>query len=275
MRRLSRSPVLAPSESAPAPGGDAVTLSRVTKRFPALAWPAVDAVDLSIARGEFFTLIGPSGGGKSTLLRVLAGLLQPDAGTVSVLGQAPAELSRAKQLGWVPQSAALLPWRTVLDNVRLPTQVNRAAGTLSARDPRALLAQLRLAHAEGMLPAQLSGGMRQRVAIARAFSIGPRLLLMDEPFAGLDELTREEVALMLLELWETERPTVVFVTHSVTEAVMLSDRVAVMGHGRLSAVLDIGLPRPRPRGTEEAPRFHQLVAELRARLREGLDAPVA
>jgi len=258
------------------PGGDEdrIIFSGVTKKFPAMAWPALDQVDLSITRGSFFTVIGPSGAGKSTLLRVLAGLLEPGSGTVSVFGELPVEASRAKHLGWVPQSPALLPWRTVLDNVRLPLQVNRKAGG-DQRDPAELLAKLRLSHAKDFLPAQLSGGMRQRVAIARAFSFAPPLLLMDEPFAGLDEITRDEVAVMLLDLWQTERPTVVFVTHSVTEAVMLSDQVAVMGRGKLTPPLEINLPRPRPEGVEDTSPFHELTSDLRAQLRKAFGAPGA
>jgi NitT/TauT family transport system ATP-binding protein len=253
------------------PGTGHIVLSGVTKRFPNMAWPALDQVDLAIAKGSFFTVIGTSGAGKSTLLRVLAGLIEPDAGVISVFGEHPAEASRSKHLGWVPQSPALLPWRTVIENVRLPLQVNRRAHC-PQRDPEELLARLRLAHAKDLLPAQLSGGMRQRVAIARAFSFSPSLLLMDEPFAGLDEMTRDQVARMLLELWQTERPTVVFVTHSVSEAVILSDQVAVMGQGKLTAPVEITLPRPRPDDIEDTSQFQVLASELRGRLRKAFSA---
>ncbi len=250
---------------------DRIVLSGVTKRFPALAAPALDHVDLVIERGSFFTVIGPSGAGKSTLLRVLAGLVQPDSGQVSVFGEAPAEASRAKHLGWVPQSPALLPWRTVLENVRLPLEVNKRA-RCEERDPEQILERLGLRQAKSMLPAHLSGGMRQRVAIARAFAFAPALLLMDEPFGALDEMTREHVAHLLLEVWQAERPTVVFVTHSVTEAVVLSDQVAVIGEGKLTAPLDITLPRPRQEGVEDSALFHELTGELRTRLRKAFIA---
>ena len=256
-----------PASGLPASNGrDRIVLSGVTKRFPALAGPALDHVDLVIERGSFFTVIGPSGAGKSTLLRVLAGLVKPDAGEVSVFGEAPAEASRSKHLGWVPQSPALLPWRTVLENVRLPLEVNRRAHC-EERDPEQILDRLGLRQAKSMLPAHLSGGMRQRVAIARAFAFAPALLLMDEPFGALDEMTREHVAHLLLELWQAERPTVVFVTHSVNEAVVLSDRVAVIGDGKLTSPLDIALPRPRMEGVEDTAEFHELTGELRSRLR--------
>jgi NitT/TauT family transport system ATP-binding protein len=252
-------------------GRDLIVVSGVTKRFPTLAWPALDHVDLVIERGSFFTVIGPSGAGKSTLLRVLAGLVQPDAGEVTVFGEAPVEASRSKHLGWVPQSPALLPWRTVLKNVRLPLEVNKRA-RCDERDPEEILERLGLRQAKSMLPAHLSGGMRQRVAIARAFAFAPALLLMDEPFGALDEMTREHVAHLLLELWQAERPTVVFVTHSVNEAVVLSDRVAVMGEGKLTAPVDITLPRPRPDGVEDTAPFHELTGELRSLLKKAFIA---
>jgi NitT/TauT family transport system ATP-binding protein len=253
------------------PEGHRIVLSGVTKTFPTMSWPALDHVDLVLDRGSFYTVIGPSGAGKSTLLRALAGLVKPDAGEVSVFGEPPSEASRAKHLGWVPQSPALLPWRTVLENVRLPLQLNRRS-PCEARDPEEILGRLGLRHAQDLLPAQLSGGMRQRVAIARAFAFAPALLLMDEPFGALDEMTREHVAHLLLELWQAERPTVVFVTHSVSEAVVLSDQVAVMGTGRLSAPLDISLPRPRPEGIEDTAEFIDLARQLRHQLREAFGA---
>jgi NitT/TauT family transport system ATP-binding protein len=252
-------------------GRDRIVVSDVVKRFPALGWPALDHVDLVIERGSIFTVIGPSGAGKSTLLRVLAGLVQPDSGQVSVFGEAPAEASRSKHLGWVPQSPALLPWRTVLENVRLPLEVNKRA-RCDERDPEEILERLGLRQAKSMLPAHLSGGMRQRVAIARAFAFAPALLLMDEPFGALDEMTREHVAHLLLELWQAERPTVVFVTHSVNEAVVLSDQVAVMGEGKVTRPVDISLPRPRLEGVEDTPLFHELTGELRSRLKKAFFA---
>jgi len=250
---------------------DWIVLSKVSKRFPKVVSPALDEVDLAIRRGSFFTVIGPSGVGKSTLLRVLAGLAMPDSGEVSVFGEPPAEASRRKHLGWVPQSPALLPWRSVLDNVKLPLQLNRRA-ECQPRDPERILALLGLSEARDRLPAQLSGGMRQRVAIARAFAFAPAVLLMDEPFGALDEITREHVAHLLLDLWQAERPTVVFVTHSVSEAVVLSDEVSVMKQGKLGPPVEIALPRPRPEGIEDTDAFHDLERELRRRLREAFAA---
>jgi NitT/TauT family transport system ATP-binding protein len=261
-----------PAPARPGPGGrDRIELAGVTKRFSALAGPALDQVDLTVERGSFFTIIGPSGAGKSTLLRVMAGLVTPDSGSVSVFGEAPTQASRAKHVGWVPQSPALLPWRTVLENVRLPLEVNRRA-RCEGRDPEEILARLGLRQARDMLPGQLSGGMRQRVAVARAFAFAPALLLMDEPFGALDEMTREEAAHLLLELWQADRPTVIFVTHSVAEAVVLSDQVAVMGEGKLTPSLNITLPRPRPDGIEDTAPFHELTTELRSRLRSAFVA---
>jgi len=283
----TRSPETPPTGTPPPEAAEdpreRITIRAVTKTFPGMPVPALDGIDLAIQRGSFFTVIGPSGSGKTTLLRVLAGLTPPDAGEVSIFGESPRDASRSKHLGWVPQSPALLPWRSVLDNVRLPLQVNRRvaadrlSGTLSPDgaswpDPLAILARLGLDGAAGLLPAQLSGGMRQRVAIARAFAFAPTVLLMDEPFGALDEMTREAVAHQLLELWQYEQRTVVFVTHSVSEAVILSDKVTVMGEGKLTAPLDVPLPRPRPAGTEDTKDFHELVAELRSQLKEAFRA---
>lgn len=241
-------------------------LSKVTKTFPGAPTPVLDRIDLTIEAGSFFTIIGPSGAGKSTLLRVLAGLTQPTSGEVSVFGEPPSVASRAKHLGWVPQSPALLPWRSVIDNVRLPLQVNRKAA-VNAMDPERLLDVLGLGAARDLLPEQLSGGMRQRVALARAFAFRPKLLLMDEPFGALDEMTREHAGHLLLELWQEERRTVVFVTHSVAEAVVLSDRVAVIGGGNLADPVEITLERPRHEGIEDTEAFQKLCTRLRSQLR--------
>ncbi|MEA9984662.1 MULTISPECIES: ABC transporter ATP-binding protein [Subtercola] len=239
---------------------------------------ALSHVDLTVKRGQFVSVIGPSGCGKSTMLRMIAGLEQPDSGEVSVFGAHPDEACAAKMIGFVPQVPALLPWLSVLGNVTIPSKVNRRADALRrtlpghvarpATDPRVLLTKLGLGDAIDRLPHQLSGGMQQRVAIARAFSIQADVLLMDEPFSALDEFTREAIQVQLLELWEQMRTTVVFVTHSVSEAVVLSDVVVVMSArpGRIEAVIPIDLPRPRRQGLLEAAAMHEYEDLIREKL---------
>lgn len=227
---------------------------------------ALDGVDLEVGAGEFVSIVGPSGCGKSTLLRLVAGLLPSQGGAVEVLGGTAAEAQHAQALGLVAQEPGLLPWRDVEANVRLPLDVTRAG------DPErvhALLEQVGIAEFAKYRPAALSGGMRQRVALARALVHRPRLLLMDEPFGALDELSREAMRLELLRIWEQERIAVLFVTHSVTEAVLLSDRVVVMSGrpGRVSAVVEIGLLRPRAEAQEAHPAFIAAAAAVRAALR--------
>ena len=263
-----------------------ISLAGVTKTFPAgggwrrrgAALEALGPVDLHVDAGSFVSLIGPSGCGKSTLLRIVAGLTRPDTGAVSVLGEAPEDACAAKHIGLVPQTPALLPWRSVIDNVRLPLEVNRRAAhdpgagpRRIALDPGEVLAAVGLDSVAGLRPAQLSGGMQQRVAIARAFVFGAPVLLMDEPFSALDELTREALRGQLLELWQAHRTTVLFVTHAVAEAVTLSDRVVVMSRrpGRVVADLAIGLPRPRPAGIEVSAAHREAEVAVRAALRAG------
>jgi NitT/TauT family transport system ATP-binding protein len=234
----------------------------------------LDDLSLSVRRGEFVTLIGPSGCGKTTLLRLAAGLLAPDRGDVTFLGNSVAQAAADKRIGFVPQSPALLPWRSVLDNVLLPLQVNRSVRPDVAPDPVGLLTALGLGDALDRKPRELSGGMQQRVAIARAFVFDPPVLLMDEPFAAVDELTRETLRHELLNVWQASQKTVLFVTHSVAEAVYLSDRVVVMSavtHG-VQRVLDIPLPRPRGDLLETTADFLELERELRLELRAGVRA---
>jgi NitT/TauT family transport system ATP-binding protein len=253
-----------------------VRLDRVAKSFPRRGPPvrAVAGVDLDVARGEFVTLIGPSGCGKSTLLRLIGGLLAADDGSVSVAGQAPAVARRAKRFGFVPQTPALLPWRTVSQNARLLTQVNRSAGpaaSLSEADTRALLDEVGLGDFLDAYPRELSGGMQQRVALVRAFALGAPILLMDEPFAALDEMTRAEMRYLLLGLWERHEATVLFVTHSIAEAVMLSDRVVVLTPrpARVACIEDVTLARPRHAEQEDTVAFLEHVTRIRQSLREG------
>ena len=229
--------------------------------------------DLTVERGQFVTLIGPSGCGKSTLLRLAAGLMEADEGEVSVFGQSVRSACDAKQIGFVSQSPALFPWRTVLDNVRLPLQVNRKGGRRSfpLRPPEEILEVVGLGDALHKRPGQLSGGMQQRASIARAFAFEPSLLLMDEPFAALDEFTREVLRFELLRLWSARNMTVVFVTHSVSEAVMLSDVVVVLSSApaRTLSAVPITLSRPRDESVDLTEEFGEFERTIRAELRQG------
>ncbi|MQA81597.1 MAG: ATP-binding cassette domain-containing protein [Streptosporangiales bacterium] len=219
---------------------------------------------MSIRAGEFLSLIGPSGCGKSTLLRIIAGLIPPSIGSVTVDG-VPVEEPR-DDVGIVYQAPVLLPWRTVLDNVLLPLQVARIRVRQEHVDRAKEL--LTVAGLDGFFdrrPSELSGGMQQRVAICRALIREPRVLLMDEPFGALDAITREQMGAELLRIWQEVGTTVVFITHSIQEAVFLSDRVAVMTArpGRLALLVDIDLPRPRDAETYELPVFAEWSAQLR------------
>lgn len=230
--------------------------------------------DLSfrVGEGEFLAVVGPSGCGKTTLLRLIAGLARPTAGRI-LLGGRP--VSRpGRQIGLVFQKPALLPWRTALENVALPLEVDGHTREEALARARALLHWVGLAGFEEAYPAQLSGGMAQRVALARALVHNPSLLLLDEPFGSLDALTRETLAGELARLWEERRPTVVMVTHSVSEAVFLADRVLVFSPRPATVVAEIPVPLPRPRGVEllEETPFNEVVREVREhlfRVREG------
>ena len=244
--------------------------------------PVLDGVDLTVATGTLVALVGPSGCGKSTLLRILAGLQPPTAGDVEIDGQPPEAARRAKTVGLVLQEHALLPWRTAAENVRLGLEVNQRAGLARAPDvlARDTLALVGLAGFEGYYPHQLSGGMRQRVALARALVLRPRLLLLDEPFASLDELTRGELGQELLRLWATTGATALLVTHSVAEAVMLADHVLVLTPRptTVAAEVWIDLPRPRPPDVEGTADFAHHVGEVKRLLRGGVasqEAPAA
>ena len=246
---------------------DHLSLEGVSHGYPGTGEVLAD-VDLALPRGSFTAVVGPSGCGKSTLVRLLAGIEAPEAGTVDVMGSTTARARADQRIGLVPQAAALLPWLTVADNVALPWRVNRGADRRRAErlphDVSALLATVGLAEAADRYPAQLSGGMQQRVAVARAFATRPDVLLMDEPFSALDELTAEALRARLLALWEQTRATVVMVTHSVREAVVLADAVVVMSAhpGRVHAVVGVDLPRPRADG----PALHAVEDQVRAAL---------
>jgi NitT/TauT family transport system ATP-binding protein len=230
---------------------------------------ALEAIDLDIARGAFVSLIGPSGCGKSTLLRLIGDLTQTTSGTITVSGKT-AHLARlARDYGIVFQAPVLFDWRTVQRNVELPLELERLPQAERQRRASEMLALVELAGFERHYPWQLSGGMQQRVAIARALSFEPALLLMDEPFGALDEMSRERLNLELLRLWQKTGTTVVFVTHSIPEAVFLSTHVAVMSRrpGRIVDLIGVDLPQPRNDLTREDPRYFELVTRVRESLR--------
>jgi NitT/TauT family transport system ATP-binding protein len=232
---------------------------------------ALSGIDLEIVRGEFVSLIGPSGCGKSTLLRVIGDLIAPTAGTVEVNGKPAHEARGDRDYGMVFQAPVLFDWRTVEENVKLPLELmgyDAAQRTARAKEMLDLVELGEFLHHH---PYQLSGGMQQRVAIARALTFEPSILLMDEPFGALDEMTRERMNQEVLRIWDATGITVVFVTHSIPEAVFLSSRVVVMSArpGRITDVIDIDLGRPRNIATREEPRYFQLVTAVREALRRG------
>jgi NitT/TauT family transport system ATP-binding protein len=261
--------------------GAAIVLDHVHKHFFHNGRPvvALQDVSLTVAAGEFVSVIGPSGCGKSTLLRVIGGLLAPDGGSVRIDGATPDDARAAKCFGLVPQTPALLPWRSVADNVTLLRDVGRppwrrraSAGALAddaARDPARLLEQVGLTSFATSLPKELSGGMQQRVSLVRAFALGAPILLMDEPFAALDEITRDAMRYQLLDVWSQTKTTVVFVTHSIPEAVILSDRVITMAArtGRVAASEQITLARPRSEDMEDSDEFTLHARRVRTSLR--------
>jgi NitT/TauT family transport system ATP-binding protein len=230
---------------------------------------ALTGIDLEIGSREFVSLIGPSGCGKSTLLRIVGDLIQPTGGRVEVNGKTAHDARLGREYGMVFQAPVLFDWRTVEANVRLPlevTDVPRAKRDALVRE------KLELVELGGFLnhyPHQLSGGMQQRVAIARALALQPSLLLMDEPFGALDEMTRERLNSELLDIWSETGTTVIFVTHSIPEAVFLSSRVVVMSPrpGRIAETIDIDLPYPRDDSTREQHHYYELVTEVREALR--------
>jgi NitT/TauT family transport system ATP-binding protein len=256
----------------------AVAVKGVTKRFKG-GTVALQDIDLDIEQGEFISLIGPSGCGKSTLLRIVGDLIEPTQGTVTVNGKPARQARRDHDYGIVFQDSVLFDWRTVAKNIALPLELAGWDRERRARRVDEMLALVELKGFEDHHPWQLSGGMQQRVSIARALSFDPALLLMDEPFGALDEMTRERLNAELLRIWEASGSTVVFVTHSIAEAVFLSTRVVVMSPrpGRISKLITIDLPQPRTSATREDPRFFELATEVREALHMGggHDAPLA
>lgn len=232
---------------------------------------ALKSINLQIRDGEFVSLIGPSGCGKSTLLKVVSDLMPPTAGQVTIGGASPAALRKAGRLGLVFQQANLMPWLTIRRNIGLlKSLVAGHGGTVSqaATPVDELLELVGLGGFGEKFPHQLSGGMQQRAALARALALDPAVLLMDEPFAALDEITRDRMAFELLRVWQQYRKTVLFVTHSLGEAVLLSDRVVLMSPrpGRIHRIIDIDLPRPRTPETRLTEDFARLVLELNREL---------
>ncbi|SIQ59078.1 NitT/TauT family transport system ATP-binding protein [Rhizobium sp. RU35A] len=231
---------------------------------------ALKDVSVTIPKGALVTMIGPSGCGKSTLLRCIADLVPVSDGTISVLGQTPRKAREGRDFAFVFQEATLLPWRSVLDNVRLPLEVGRRADTAAYADPERLLALVGLQGREKALPHELSGGQRQRVAIARALISRPRILLMDEPFGALDEITRDKLNEELLRIWKETGTTIVFVTHSIPEAVFLGEHVLMLAAhpGRVKAYIKVDLPTERTLAIRDTVEFIRITAHLRRLLEE-------
>ncbi len=249
-----------------------VSVSGVTKVFQGHGGSRVQALDninLDVHPGDFVSLLGPSGCGKSTLLRLIGDLIVPSAGTVLVNGKPAHQARLDRDYGMVFQQATLYDWRTVTQNVQLPLEVMNVPRARREARTREMLRLVQLEEFARHYPWQLSGGMQQRVSIARALAFEPTLLLMDEPFGALDEMTRERMQTEVLRIWSQTKTTVVFVTHSIPEAVFLSSRVVVMSArpGRVSGVIEIDLPRPRTVETREHPRFFEKLTEVRECLR--------
>lgn len=244
-----------------------VSLRDVTMTFQTDRGQVTALQDLSMGLAEhgFMSLLGPSGCGKSTLLRLVADLLTPTTGTIDVFGNTPEFARRGRELGFVFQDAALLPWRTAIDNVRLPLQVGKRTRVPDADSPERLLELVGLKGREHAYPHELSGGMRQRVAIARALVCRPRVLLMDEPFGALDEITRDRLNEELLKIWQATGTTVLFVTHSIPEAVFLSQQVLVLSShpGRVRERVVIDLPFPRELSVRDTAEFTAITGHLR------------
>ncbi|MEM5494853.1 ABC transporter ATP-binding protein [Hoeflea sp. AS16] len=232
---------------------------------------ALKDITLDIAEGEFVSLIGPSGCGKTTLLRVIADLEKPTGGTVSINGMTPEQARLARAYGYVFQQAALLPWRTIEDNISLPLEVMGLDKATRTGRIKSNLELVNLAGFEKKFPWQLSGGMQQRASIARALAVEPAMLLMDEPFGALDEIVRDHLNEQLLKLWAKTKKTVVFVTHSIPEAVFLSTKIVVMSPrpGRIHEIIDCDLGSDRPLDIRETPEFLKIAHQVREGLKAG------
>ena len=255
----------------------AIAFQSVRKEFGngANATLAIETVDLDIAEREFVSLIGPSGCGKSTLLRLAADLIEPSGGTVVVNGKSPRQARLDRDYGFIFQAPTLFDWRTVWKNVALPLEIMKISGMSSAKrdeEIERLLGMVGLDGFERHHPYQLSGGMQQRVSLARALVFQPSILLMDEPFGALDEITRDRMNLELHRIWAETNTTILFVTHSIPEAVLLSGRVVVMTArpGRVQEIIPIDLPYPRTTEVEESTRYYELVTQVRESLGQAM-----
>jgi len=262
-----REPRMATSSDASGATAPAVRLRGLGVRFftDRRSVTALSGLDLDVAQGEFLTLLGPSGCGKSTLLRAVADLIAPSTGSIEVLGGRAEEARRRRAIGFVFQDAALLPWRSALANVALPLEVADGSRHRGKATPSELLAMVGLAGWEHAYPHELSGGMRQRVAIARALVSDPRILLMDEPFGALDEITRDRLNEELRRVWRETGTTILFVTHSIYEAAFLGQRVLVLAAnpGRVREIVPVPLPDDRTLPIRESVEFAALAGHLR------------
>jgi len=251
------------------PAASVVSIDGLTKTFTKGNVTALQGIGLEISAGEFVSLIGPSGCGKSTLLRLIGDLTPPTSGTVLVNGKSAHQARLDHDYGIVFQDSVLFDWRTVAKNVALPLEMLNVDRAKRKARVEEMLRLVELQAFGGHYPWQLSGGMQMRVAIARALAFEPPLLLMDEPFGALDEMTRERLNIELLQIWQRLESTIVFVTHSISEAVFLSTRVVVMSPrpGRVAGIVEIDLPQPRTVDTREQPHFFEKVTEVRELLR--------
>ena len=271
---MTANPTAEPLSASPRQGAPAIMVDGVAHDYEAETGivRALDTVDLRVEAGEFVAIVGPSGCGKTTLLRAVAGLIEPASGSIEVFGAPPRAAQRDRAVGLVTQEPGLLPWRSVRANVQLALELTSGHGSASGDgSASAWLERVGIDRYAALYPSELSGGMKQRVALARALAVGPRVLLMDEPFGALDELSREAMRLELLAIWERERVSVLFVTHSIREALLLSDRVVVMSGspGRILEEIDVAFPRPRTDALLTAPEFVAAERRVRDLLRAG------
>jgi NitT/TauT family transport system ATP-binding protein len=267
------------AEATPPAGGDAgntpvdILVDHVEKNFQTRngVIKALEDVTLKIRRGAFVALIGPSGCGKSTLLRLVAGLDAPDDGSVRIRGHQPLEFRNQGRLGIAFQDAALMPWRSVYQNIALPLQVLKRPVRAHDEKIRELIELVGLKGCEDHLPAQLSGGMRQRVAIARSLVSAPEVLLMDEPFGALDQILRRTMNIELQRIWSRQKTTTLLVTHGIDEALFLADQIVVMHArpGRVAEVVDVPFARPRTKAMFSDPQFHAMCEDLMEKLHPG------